>query len=66
MINDTDCKTNKLKHEHYPVDRKMKSKKFNKAGWKYEVAMLVHEPKLFGYRIPTKVVTVTLAYFGVS
>ena len=45
-VDGTDCKCNEPAHPDYPVDSKMKSEKFNKAGWKYEVAMLVHEPKI--------------------
>lgn len=45
-VDGTDCKTRETKHPTMPIDRKMKSDKFNKAGWKYEVALSVHSPKI--------------------
>jgi hypothetical protein len=34
------------KDPDFPIDMDMKSQKVNKAGWKYLVALLVHEPKV--------------------
>lgn len=45
-VDGTDCKCHEPKDPRYPVDTKMKSDKFNKSGWKYEVAMLVHKPQI--------------------
>ena len=46
-IDGTDLKTYEPKHPTMPIDKGMASNKFgNKAAWKYEVALLVHEPKV--------------------
>ena len=63
-VDGTDCKCHEPhNHPRYPVDSKMKSEKFNKSGWKYLVAMLVHEPKIVAIHGPEKATASELTTF---
>ena len=63
-VDGTDCKV----HEPHnipdaPFDRDMKSEKFNKAGWKYLVALLVHQPQIVDIAGPFKATASELTIF---
>jgi len=54
-VDGTDLKCNEPhNHPRYPIDSQMKSDKFNKAGWKYLVAMLVHKAQIVAVLGPYK------------
>ena len=54
-VDSTDCKVQEPHNlPDAPFDRDMKSEKFNKAGWEYLVALLVHQPQIVDIAGPFK------------
>ena len=63
-VDGTDCKCDEPhNHPRYPIDTKMRSEKFNKAGWKYLVAMTVHKSQIVAVHGPFKAGSNELSLF---